>query len=440
MTIVNKQEPIILLLGDIISLYISLWLMFFIRYFQIPTEDIINTHLLPFSILFLVWIVFFFIAGLYERHTSLVRRSLPSTLLKTQIINSVIAVLFFYFIPSFGITPKTNLFIYILVSLGILLLWRLVVFKLFFPKKKSKALLIGRGEEMKELREEINVSKYYGYKIAHSVNLDSIESVDLKEDIVDEIYTNDIDMIIIDTKDDAVLPLLPHLYNLMFSNITFVDMHEIYEDIFGKVPLSLVKHGWFLENVRSKPHIMYDALKRLMDIFISFILGILTLIFYPIALILMIFNKDDRGPLFYVDKRIGRNNSDIQIFKFRSMHQNKVTKAGYFLRRSRIDELPQLWNVLKGDLSLIGPRPEQPALGKIYGKEVPYYNIRHLIKPGLSGWAQMRQENHPHHEADVEETKNKLSYDLYYIKNRSLLLDLKIALQTIKTLLSREGR
>jgi lipopolysaccharide/colanic/teichoic acid biosynthesis glycosyltransferase len=119
---------------------------------------------------------------------------------------------------------------------------------------------------------------------------------------------------------------------------------------------------------------------------------------------------------------------------------NVVTKIGSFLRKSRIDELPQLWNVFRGDLSLIGPRPELPEIAKVYEKEIPYYNVRHLIHPGLSGWAQIYHENHPHHNADINETKNKLSYDLYYIKNRSLILDVKIAMRTIMTFLSRSGK
>jgi lipopolysaccharide/colanic/teichoic acid biosynthesis glycosyltransferase len=116
-----------------------------------------------------------------------------------------------------------------------------------------------------------------------------------------------------------------------------------------------------------------------------------------------------------------------------------VTRAGKFLRKSRIDELPQLWNILAGDLSLIGPRPELPSGVAIYDKEIPYYNIRHLIKPGLSGWAQTHQELHPHHGPEVSLTKEKLTYDIYYIKNRSFWLDIKIALKTIKSLLSRTG-
>ena len=141
---------------------------------------------------------------------------------------------------------------------------------------------------------------------------------------------------------------------------------------------------------------------------------------------------------------MGKNNAVIKIIKFRSMARNAdgdnvITRVGRFIRATRIDELPQLWNVVKGDLSLVGPRPELPDLVKVYEKEIPYYKVRHLVTPGLSGWGQIRDYNVPRGTADVDRTRTKLSYDLYYIKNRSFMLDLIIALKTIKTILSRSG-
>ena len=141
----------------------------------------------------------------------------------------------------------------------------------------------------------------------------------------------------------------------------------------------------------------------------------------------------------------------MRIMKFRTMsiandggvwgnsRKNTITRVGGFLRRSRIDELPQLWNVVRGDISLIGPRPEFPEPVALYIKEIPYYNLRHIVKPGLSGWAQIYGK-HPHHGINSDETRDKLSYDLYYIKNRSLTLDLKIALRTMEVLLSFAGK
>ena len=119
--------------------------------------------------------------------------------------------------------------------------------------------------------------------------------------------------------------------------------------------------------------------------------------------------------------------------------QNRETQVGKFLRRTRIDELPQIWNVFRGDVTLIGPRPELPYLANVYQQDINYYNMRHIIKPGLSGWAQI-YGRHPHHGINTEETANKLSYDLYYVKNRSIFLDIKIILQTFKVLFSFVGR
>jgi lipopolysaccharide/colanic/teichoic acid biosynthesis glycosyltransferase len=256
--------------------------------------------------------------------------------------------------------------------------------------------------------------------------------------------------LIVDFSDERVKSILPDLYERIFSGVNFIDMQKIYEEIFDRVPLSLLKYNWFLENISSHPRTVYDSLKRAMDIVLSSVIGVLSLLVYPFVIIAI--KLDDGGPIFITQERVGQDNTLVKIHKFRSMSgndmgeynsgvakQNKITKVGKFLRKSRIDELPQLWNILIGDISLIGPRPELPALADTYETEIPYYNVRHIIKPGLSGWAQIHQENHPHHKEAVNETKEKLTYDLYYIKERSLLLDLQIALKTIKTLLSRVG-
>jgi lipopolysaccharide/colanic/teichoic acid biosynthesis glycosyltransferase len=149
---------------------------------------------------------------------------------------------------------------------------------------------------------------------------------------------------------------------------------------------------------------------------------------------------DDDGSLFFIHERIGQYGDKIKIVKFRSMNSNKeITKVGHFIRKYRIDELPQLVGVIKGDLSLIGPRPEVPSLVQIYEKDIPYYGLRHMVKPGLSGWAQIKQRIPPKFDAEIQATYLKISYDLFYLKHRSILLDLYIALQTIKEIVSRKG-
>lgn len=446
----RNREPAVLLLGDIFCLVASLWLSLFIRSFSIPSQELFQTHLVPFSMLFLVWVIVFYIAGLYERHTLVLQSKLPSIIFNAQAANSIIAVLFFYFIPFFGITPKTILFIYLIVSFGMIFSWRAYVYFSIGAKQPINAILVGSGVVMKELFEEVNGNKLYDLHFISSVDLDRVDGVDFKEEVVSRIYSKGVSLIAIDLMNEKVEPVLPSLYNLIFSKIQFVDMYKIYEDIFNRVPLSLLKYNWFLENISTSPRHTYDALKRLMDIIISIPLIVVPILTYPFALIAM--KIEDGGPVFIHQERIGKNNKIIKIAKFRSMTTNdqgeykhgsselKVTKVGAFLRKSRLDEFPQLWNVFVGDISLIGPRPELPSLVKLYEKEIPYYNVRHLIKPGLSGWAQIYQEtNHPHHSEAVMQTKEKLSYDLYYIKNRSFILDIKIALRTIRTLLSRVG-
>jgi len=185
-------------------------------------------------------------------------------------------------------------------------------------------------------------------------------------------------------------------------------------------------------------------MKRIIDVIAGSLIGLVSLVFYPFVFLLI--TLDDGGPLFYTDVRVGKNGQKIHVIKFRSMsitggtdQRSRITRVGAFLRKTRIDELPQLWNVVRGDVSLIGPRPEKPELVAIYEQQIPYYSVRHLIKPGLSGWAQLYQRTPPKFGADSIETKLKLSYDLYYIKHRSLLLDVGIAVKTIKELLSRRG-
>ncbi|MSU45391.1 MAG: exopolysaccharide biosynthesis polyprenyl glycosylphosphotransferase [Candidatus Zambryskibacteria bacterium] len=454
MNIFNKKEPLVLFLGDLVSLLLALWLMLFLRYAEIPALFKIMQHLVPFSFLFIVWVLIFFIAGLYEKQAVLLKNKLYATLLRAEVINCVIAVLFFYFISYFGITPKTNLFIYLVVSFILVFGWRMYLYPVIGGgRKKQKAILIGSGEEMEELKNEINNNFRYGLFFTSVVDLNNASSINFKGEILDRIHSDDVQVIAVDLHNKQIEPVLPHLYSLLFSRVRFIDMHQLYEDVFDKVPVSFLKYNWFLENVSVSSGTVYDILKRLMDICVSFILFIISLLLYPFVYLAIKF--DDGGVIFSYQKRVGKNNKAVDIVKFRTMTIandeaswganlslkpiNKITRLGKFLRRTRIDELPQLWNVLTGDISLIGPRPEFLEPVKRYTEEIPYYNVRHIIKPGLSGWAQLYHDRHPHHGVDTKETKNKLSYDLYYIKNRSFLLDLTIALKTIKELLSRRG-
>lgn len=448
MTIGSSKEPSILFLGDIISLVVAFWLTLFFRMGGVPSFALIQSYTVPLVVLLLVWVLVFFVAGLYEKYALVFKKKIPSSILNAQIINSVIAVVFFYlFTPYLGVSPKTILALFIVLSTLLLITWRLFGPAFFNIRREEPAILIGAGEEMDALKNEVNMRGHYNLRFVSSVDLAQIDGIDFRTEIVDRMYSEKIFSVVIDLRNEKAEKILPTLYNLIFSRVRFYDMYKVYEEVFARIPLSIVRHSWFLENISSATHTGYDFLKRGLDITSAVLGGALSLTFYPFVYIAI--KLDDRGPLFITQERVGKDGKTIRLYKFRSMSrnetelasrkENRVTRVGNFLRKTRIDELPQLWNVLRGDLSLIGPRPELPSGVAVYEKEIPYYHIRHLVKPGLSGWAQLYHERHPHHGVDTEETRNKLSYDLYYIKNRSLVLDVVILLKTIKLVLSRKG-
>jgi exopolysaccharide biosynthesis polyprenyl glycosylphosphotransferase len=445
MNLGNKREALTLFIGDIIFLVFSLWLTLSIRAGEFPAAELFYSILYPFVWIFLVSFMVFYIAGLYEKHTVILKSRLPFKIFRTQLITSFFAIAFFYFIPYFGITPKTVLFIYIFISSILIVFWRLYLFNFFIYKRNENALIIGAGKEVEELVNEINKNGNYGMRFVESINLDEdITNDELKKKIIDN---KNFSIIVIDLYHDQIQPILPDLYNLIFYKITFVAMYKVYEDVFKRVPFFILQYNWFLENISSSPKVVYDTLKRLVDILLSFI-GSLITFFVVLPFVWIAIKLDDNKSLFIIQQRIGQGGRVIKLLKFRSMITNdhdrwaeqndqRITRVGKFLRKSRIDELPQFWNVLIGNISIIGPRPDIYGLGMKLREEIPYYTVRNIIKPGLSGWAQINQELPPQ---SLEETKIRLAYDLYYVKNRSFILDVQIILKTISTLLSRSGR
>lgn len=445
MTSLNRREPIILFLGDLLAFSLALFLALAVRYGRVPSMSLVEGHVAPFVTLFLIWTVVFFIAGLYEKHTLVFKGKLPVLIFNTQVVNSLLAVLFFYLIPLFGIAPKTILLIHLVISFILVVVWRVMLVPRFGFRHRERAILIGAGAEMKELREEVNGNERYNLAFISSVDLDHIAGIAFQEEVVEKVYSESVTSIVIDLKHEQAVKILPSLYNLIFSNVRFLDMHKVYEEVFDRIPLSLVGYSWFLENISFSSHTVYDTLKRSMDIVIGGVLGLISLVVYPFVILAI--KIEGNGPVFIVQDRVGQGNRMIKLWKFRSMrgsdggvwlsHEDaRVTRVGRFLRRSRIDELPQLWNVVRGDISLIGPRPDIVDLGKKLAQELPYYTVRNLIKPGLSGWAQLKQDLPPQ---SIAETRLRLAYDLYYLKNRSFILDLIIAIKTIKVLLLRKG-
>lgn len=448
-----RSEPLVLFAGDLFVFFIALWVTLLVRYLDIPSRALFSEHFVPFALLSMAWLVIFFIAGLYDNHTEFLKRRLPGMIVNAQIINSVLAAVFFFFIPYFGITPKTNLIIYLVVSSGLLLVWRLFLIDLMTPQNRQKALLVGQGAEIEELVREVNKNKRYGFEFVRILGADLIaETQDLEIRVRGIVEKEHISIIVADTYDERTMALIPLFFSLTFSNqhIHFIDLQTMYESIFDRIPLSMLRYDWFLAHVSRSTNPLYDFCKRVLDICGALVFGALLLVLLPFIWVAI--HIEDKGPLFITQKRMGILHSVLKVYKFRTMSANEngvwlgesrnvVTKVGAFLRKTSIDELPQVLNILRGDMSLIGPRNDIEGLAIRLAEEIPFYTIRTMIKPGITGWAQTHQYYTPGHISpqSVEETKMRLAYDLYYIKYRSLLLDINIGLRTLKTLLGRFG-
>lgn len=449
----RTRELTLLLLGDIVIFYFALWATLTVRYWSFPSKDILYNHLVPFSLLFLSWIFIFFIAGLYEKHTVFFKSRLVSMVTNAMVVNILFAALFFFFVPIFGIAPKTNLAIYLLFAIALVPLWRIYIFPLFLPSKRQKALLIGEGPEVEELVEEVNTNQRYDFEFVRMVGPELLSHTpDALARVLEVIEKEHISIIVADARNKELTHILPFLFSLTFldKRFSFVDFYKVYEDIFDRIPLSPLEYSWFLEHVRSSERLVYDYVKRFIDIVGAVVVGTFLIVLSPFVILAI--KLEDGGEVFISQKRMGKGNTFITVYKFRTMQRNdtgawqgestnRVTKTGAFLRKTSIDELPQVWNIFKGEMSLIGPRNDIVALGERLKGEIPYYEVRYVVRPGITGWAQTHQVYAAGNISpqSMEESKLRLSYDLFYVKNRSLLLDGIIAFRTFATLLSRFG-
>ena len=453
MTLVPKREYVVLLIGDVGIFGLALWATLALRYLEFPSSELYLRHLAPFSLLFVVWVAVFFLAGLYGKHTRLFRSKLPTTIFYAQFVNVVLAAIFFFLIPAFGLAPKTILVLYLLVSSTLIYAWRVFLFTrlpALLSGGKPKGVLIASGPDARALAEEVANDHRYPFAFETVIDTASAPPHEVIQKACRIAAEDDMTFLVVDFSDKAFEQARPIIYDAAFHKERFaiLDIVELYQEVFDRVPLSLIRYEWVLAHVHASR--MYTALKRFVDIVGAVVLGLISLLLYPFVALAI--KLEDGGPIFIGQSRVGRYEKPIRVVKFRSMTGNDqgeygpggrtkltVTKVGNFLRRARIDELPQLWSVLKGDLSLVGPRPEFPTLSREYSAKIPYYNARYLITPGLTGWAQIRHDTHPHHSTDIAETKTKLSYDLYYLKHRSLVLDIFVILQTIRIMLTARG-
>ena len=337
---------------------------------------------------------------------------------------------------------------------GIILFGIITIFQIAFRYivimgvvEKERVVFVGENDYTQDLLE--SVKKDGQYVFAASLNNTDIKA--LGKEIVEMYKTKKFDVLVDFT--DKLLgdpKLTGKLLQYKLEGLQYYNYLEFYETYENKLPISHLSPKWFLENTGFEIYHNNFNLKakRLLDLFFAMLIGIFAA---PVIILAAIIVKlESNGPVFFIQERIGEGNRKFNIVKFRSMttdaekdgpqwaskNDNRVTKFGKIMRATRIDELPQLWNVLRGEMSFVGPRPEREFFIQQLEKEIPYYNLRHTVKPGLTGWAQVMYP----YGASVEDAYRKLQYDLYYIKHHSIPFDVKVLLKTVTIVIFGKGR
>ena len=405
----TRVKIFFLFLGDLIifstALLLANWIKFGTALYQ--KEFIISIKY--FAVVFSIWFLLFFISRLYELPYLRNRKEFFVLALKLFIVGALLSLLIFIiWTPQY--VPKVVLFLTLCFSLIGLTLWR-TIFNFLVVIPKVPVLLLEEAPEREYLEKFIRENPQLGYYLAR------------KEDI----RPGQKCIVVTNNTSEHLFP--------NNKNIIFMHFGDFYEQITQTVPLSQLNVEFFKKNY--KYNIVYEFIKRICDIIGGIILLIISL---PLWLIIALLIKiTSEGPVLYRSKRVGLHQKDFLIYKFRTMvkdadkigpawtlkNDTRITWFGKLLRKTHLDELPQVLNIIKGDTSFIGPRPEEKKLVELFKKEIPFYEKRFLIKPGIVGWAQI---NYPHG-SSVEDAKHKLEYDFYYLKHRSLIFDFLIAVK-----------
>lgn len=375
----------------------------------------------------------------------------------------IIGVVYFYIIPSSTLTPKTILVLSIATGYTIAFLWRILYkFLIGDEKLSSHILFLGYTQEIQELVDILQKQPTIGYKVdalfdpelkIKSEQFPGISIYHSLHALRPAITNHKINMVVtaphLNDRDDA----LRELYELLFWSVHITDLTSFYETVTGRIPPCTFSESWFLHNLKTNEQPAYNKIRRFFDMSAAVVLGTLFIILFPFIYIGI--KLSSPGPIFFKQKRIGLNGKIFFMYKFRTMYclatdgsaeingaefakkdDRRITSFGNILRKTRIDELPQIFNLLKGDVSIIGPRPERPEIVEQLESKVPYYSLRYVVKPGITGWAAV----HQHYTDTMETSLQKLQYDLYYIKNRSFLLDISILLKTINVVIRGMGQ
>ena len=372
--------------------------------------------------------------------------------IRAGFIAALLSIAFFYANPNIKISPKTNLLIYVFVFTFLFILWRRFFnwsLKSYLPK--NKIAFIGKNNLVNELINTLRKNPQLGIKVAilagnYENQMDGIKIIKDINNLDKIIKEKNINEIVLASNPQESDKLRSALFKCLPLKINFINISDFYESITGKVSLESLSQMWFLEKLNKGKREWQDLFKRFYDFVMALILLIISAPFWPFIALLI--KAESKGPVFIKMKRAGQNGTPFKMLKFRTMREEgnmrtptikndpRITKFGGFMRKTRIDEIPQIINILLNDMSFVGPRPERPELIQNLEKLIPFYNERTLVKPGVTGWDQVSGE---YHSPSLEDSLKKLQYDLFYVKNRSLYLDLSIILKTIKTVLGRKG-
>lgn len=430
--IFKKHKSISILIGDALMFAAALVFMLLLRYgFSGFTEAFIS-HRAPFGILLGIWVVVFYICDLYSYPKWSVSLENIRTFITANFANLAISIgMFYVFGEFFKLTPKLNLSIFAITFVILDGLFRWLVARLLSAKGHTTHVVILSQSPLAEvLRTHIRKHPQLGYAVSIFHNAD---------DATKELQSPNRTIIVLDKnslRDEAIVRTI----SILRSPSTQVEtLTEFFERIMHRVPLEELEEEWIIREIRSNGG-AYAFAKRTLDI----VLSLCFLVFFsPLIVIFGIaIASSSKGPVIYLQRRAGKDGVVFTLRKFRTMrvdaekdgaqwsqaHDPRATRIGAFLRRTHLDEIPQLWNILCGDMSFVGPRPERPEFTAQLEKEIAHYHLRERILPGLTGWAQIKFR----YANTVIDSKEKFEYDLYYIKNKNLLIDIGVLVKTVQ--------
>jgi sugar transferase (PEP-CTERM system associated) len=351
-----------------------------------------------------------------------------------------------------GLAIEAAPFIFVL-----LLSWRLSVNATnLLARGGERVLVLGTGEAGISLVRHIIAHPEYNVRVVgfldeqgQNIGKSLVNPciVGATAEVEDIVARERVDRVVLSLKDRRGSTPVRQLLSLKLAGIKVEEVHNCFERVSGRIPLEHLSPSWLILSDGFKKSAVLLALKRLIDIVVSFV--ILLLVSLTLPFIALAIYVESGRPIFFKQNRVGYRGQEFELLKFRSMVQDaekhgpqwatkqdsRVTRVGRFLRKTRLDEIPQLFNVFRGEMSLVGPRPERPYFCSMLSEKIPYFNLRHSVRPGLTGWAQVRLK----YSASLDDTKGKLELDLFYLKNLSILVDLAILFETIKVVILGRG-